>query len=63
MPSDFICLIFSGSMLGHPSLRVGDPFKLALTPQIGFKFGEHAQHVEETLACRRAGVDWLHSGL
>lgn len=37
----------------------GDSLELALTPEIGFEFSEHAKHVQEGLACRAAGVDGL----
>jgi hypothetical protein len=40
-----------------------DPLQLAFTAQIGFEFGEHTQHVEERLARRGAGIDWLFSRL
>lgn len=33
--------------------------KLALTPEVGFEFSEHAQHIQESLARRTSGVDGL----
>ena len=36
-----------------------DAFELSLAAQIGLEFGEHAEHVEERLAGRGAGVDRL----
>jgi hypothetical protein len=38
---------------------VPDPLELPLTSQIGFKFGEYAEHIEKRFAGRGAGVDRL----
>ena len=40
-------------------LGLGDPFELALAPQVRFELGEYAEHVEEALAGGRAGIDRL----
>ena len=34
-------------------------FQLTLTPEVGFKFRENAQHVQESFTCRTACVDRL----
>jgi hypothetical protein len=36
-----------------------DPPELAVAAQVRLEFSEHAEHVEEALARRRAGVDRL----
>ena len=41
----------------------GDALKLALAPEVGFKFSEHPQHVQERLAIGAARVDGLLGGL
>jgi hypothetical protein len=38
-----------------------DPFQLPFAAQIGLEFGEHAEHVEERLAGRSAGIHRLLS--
>jgi hypothetical protein len=38
-------------------LRLGDAFQLALATEVGFELGEHTEHVEKALTCRRAGID------
>ena len=50
----------SGPAFVH-ALRLGlrDTFKLGLAPQVGFKLGKHAKHVEEALARRGTRVDRL----
>jgi hypothetical protein len=37
-------------------LRLGNALKLALLPQLGFEFGEHAKHVEEAFSGGRVVV-------
>ena len=49
-------------MVGAARLRGGDAFELALSPEVGFELSEHAEHVQECLARRAAGVDGLLSG-
>jgi hypothetical protein len=44
-------------------LGLGGALKLALAAEVRFELGEHAAHVEEALACRRAGVDRLFGSL
>jgi hypothetical protein len=41
----------------------GGPLQLALATQIGFEFGEHAQHVDKRLTHGDAGVDRLFGRL
>ena len=31
----------------------------ALATEVGFELGEHAEHIEKALTCRRAGIDGL----
>jgi Phage integrase family len=45
------------------SLRLGDTFKLAFTPQVGLELGEYAEHIEEAFAGGGACVDRLFRGL
>src|SRR5438105_11632383 len=45
------------------SLGLGDAFHLSLFAQVGLELREHAEHVEEALARRGAGIDRLLSGL
>src|SRR5262249_20834770 len=40
-------------------LGLGDAFKLTLTAQVRFEFGEHPEHIEEALSGGRAGIDRL----
>jgi hypothetical protein len=40
-------------------LGLGDPFELALAPEVRLELSEHAEHVEEAFAGGRAGVDRL----
>src|SRR5262245_59899617 len=40
-------------------LGLGNAFKLAFPPQVGLELSEHAKHIQEALARRRARVDWL----
>lgn len=47
------------TMAGAAHLGGGNPLKLALAPEVGFEFREHAQHVQERLARRAAAVDGL----
>ena len=44
-------------------LGLRDPLHLSFPAQIGFKFREHPEHVQERLARRVAGVDGLFGGL
>jgi hypothetical protein len=44
------------------SRGLGDPLQLALPAKVHLELREHAQHVQEALAGRRAGVDRLLRG-
>lgn len=39
--------VFGGGIAIGEQIRIGDAFHLAFAAQIGFEFGENAQHVEE----------------
>lgn len=48
------------SALGDAArFRRGNAFGLTFLPQVGLKLSEHTEHVEESLASRRARIDWL----
>src|SRR6185295_4575313 len=51
------------ALVNAAGLGSADAFKLSLAAQVGLKFGEHAEHVEERLAGRGAGVNRLLSRL
>ena len=59
-PPDFVGIDrWFPALVDAARLGGADPFKLPLAPQIGLEFGEYAEHVEERLASRGAGVDRL----
>jgi hypothetical protein len=59
-PPDFAGVdLWLAALVDAARLRSADPLQLPLAPQIGLKLGEHAEHVEERLARRSAGVDRL----
>ncbi len=57
-PSLLSCFTRAGSIRRLVAF-VGDPLQLPFPPQVGFELREHAEHVEEALASRGAGVDRL----
>jgi len=50
------------SLVDASRLGLGDAFELPLLAQVSFELSEHAEHIEERLAGRGAGLDYVDAG-